>query len=119
LVEDDGSTREALREVLSRAGYSVLAAENGRQALDSVEAADTRPALILLDLAMPIMDGLAFLSRVPQNEKLAGVPVIVMSGDVRAARLRSEQRDNVMEVLPKPVNLDRMMELIRRHMALP
>jgi len=114
LVEDDTGTREALREVLDGAGYSVLRAENGMHALESVEATGVTPALILLDLAMPVMDGLAFLSHIPEHTHLASVPVIVMSGDSRAI-LRNGRPDNVMDVLPKPIDVSRMMELVRKH----
>jgi CheY-like chemotaxis protein len=84
-------------------------------ALESVEASGVTPALILLDLAMPVMDGLAFLSQIPQHTQLASVPVIVMSGDSRAPILRVERPDNVMDVLPKPIDVSRMMELVRKH----
>jgi CheY-like chemotaxis protein len=119
IVEDDSGTREALGEILNHAGYSVLSAENGMSALESVEATGATPALILLDLAMPIMDGLAFLSHIPDHAQLASVPVIVMSGDSRAPLLRAERPDNVMEVLPKPIDVGRMMELVRKHTGQP
>ncbi len=86
------------------------------RALQSVEAAGTTPALILLDLTMPVMDGVAFLAHIPAHAQLASVPVIVMSGDSRAL-LRAEQPDNVREVLPKPIDVSRMMELVRKHMG--
>ena len=116
LVEDDSGAREALCEILNHAGYSVLPAENGMRALQSVEATGTTPALILLDLAMPVMDGVAFLSHIPDHAQLASVPVIVMSGDSRAL-LSAERPDNVREVLPKPIDVSRMMELVREHMG--
>jgi CheY-like chemotaxis protein len=116
LVEDDSGAREALCEILNHEGYSVLPAENGMRALQSVEATGTTPALILLDLAMPVMDGVAFLSQIPDHAQLASVPVIVMSGDSRAL-LRAERPDNVREVLPKPIDVSRMMELVRKHMG--
>ena len=97
----------------------MLSAENGMRALESVAATGATPALILLDLAMPVMDGLAFLSKIPEHAQLARVPIIVMSGDSRAPQLRAEQPDNVMEVLPKPVDVERMMELVRRVTELP
>lgn len=115
LVEDDGGAREALREILNRAGYSVLPAENGMRALESVEAIGATPTLILLDLSMPVMDGMTFLARIPKHAQLASVPVIVMSGDARAPLLRAARPDNVREVLPKPIDVSRMMELVRKH----
>jgi CheY-like chemotaxis protein len=119
LVEDGSSTREALREILDQAGYSVLPAENGRHAFDSLEATGARPALILLDLAMPVMDGVAFLSQMLQHAQLASIPVIVMSGDPRAPRLRAARPRNVIDVLPKPIDVHRMMELVRKHATSP
>jgi CheY-like chemotaxis protein len=119
IVEDDNGTREALREILGHAGYSVLSAENGMHALESVEATGVTPALILLDLAMPVMDGLAFLSQIPEHTQLARVPVIVMSGDSRAPELRARRPHNIMDVLPKPIDVSRMMELVRKHTRQP
>jgi CheY-like chemotaxis protein len=118
IVEDDRHTREALHEILGDAGYSVLSAENGRHALESVAAANAAPALILLDLAMPVMDGMAFLSQIPAHTQLASVPVIVMTGDSRASELRAGRLHNVREVLPKPIDISRMLELVRKHTGL-
>jgi CheY-like chemotaxis protein len=115
LVEDDNRTREALHEILDRAGYAVLPAENGRRALESVEVTGTTPVLILLDLAMPVMDGIAFLAQVPYHAQLAKVPVIIMSGDPRRSHLCAERPANVSEVLPKPIDVRQMMELVRKH----
>jgi CheY-like chemotaxis protein len=108
-----------LREILSRAGYSVLSAENGLRALESVQATGAKPKLILLDLVMPVMDGVAFLSHIPRYAQLADVPVIIMSADSRAARLHAELPERVTEVLTKPINLSRMMELVRKHTSVP
>src|SRR5262245_38807138 len=56
VVEDIASAREALALVLRRHGYTVLAAEHGRRALDLLEAG-AKPDLILLDMLMPVLDG--------------------------------------------------------------
>lgn len=108
-----------MRDILNHAGYSVLSAENGMRALESVQASGVKPELILLDLAMPVMDGVAFLSHAPRYKQLADVPVIIMSADSRAARLHAERPEKVMDVLTKPINLTRMMELIRKHASGP
>jgi CheY-like chemotaxis protein len=97
----------------------VLSAENGMRALESIAATGTTPALILLDLAMPVMDGFAFLSHIPEHAQLARVPVIVMSADARAPQLRAERSNNVREVLLKPIDISQMMELVRKHTGQP
>jgi CheY-like chemotaxis protein len=108
-----------LHKILNHAGYSVLPAENGMRALESIEAAGSTPTLILLDLAMPIMDGVAFLARIPQHPQLANVPVIVMSGDSNASRVRDTRPDRILEVLPKPIDVRRMIELVTKHAGQP
>jgi len=118
IVEDDNGAREALGVILGAAGYSVLSAENGKHALESVTATQNAPTLILLDLVMPVMDGLAFLARIPEYAQLASVPVIVMSGDSQARQL-SQFHGNVMAVLAKPLNLSSMMELVRQYTEQP
>src|SRR5690242_5374004 len=60
VVEDDADVREALVDVLEAEGFSVAMAEDGAQALDYLGGAAPRPALILLDLMMPNMNGLQF-----------------------------------------------------------
>ena len=59
VVDDDRDIRESLRELLAEAGYAVAVAENGRVALERLRAG-LRPGVILLDLMMPIMDGMTF-----------------------------------------------------------
>jgi CheY-like chemotaxis protein len=117
VVEDDPVSRDAVCEILDHAGYAVMPAENGLRAFESVETGGVPPALVLLDLAMPIMDGLTFLSQVPRHPLFAKVPIIVMSGDVKALRLRVERPIDVMDVLPKPIDLERMMALVRKHIG--
>jgi CheY-like chemotaxis protein len=80
VVEDDASTRAGLTALLEAEGYSVLGAENGRQALDLLASGDP-PRLILLDLMMPVMDGWQFL--VQQRLAAASAPqppVVLLSG---------------------------------------
>lgn len=84
VVDDDQDIREALLDVLTDAGYSVLLAAGGAQALAILEADET-PSLILLDLMMPGMDPLAFRAAQLANPRTASIPLIVVSatGNVR------------------------------------
>jgi len=84
VVDDDEGTRGGLRTMLSRAGWSVTEAADGRTALQHVARA--RPAVILLDLMMPGMDGFAVLKELRANPDWAGIPVIVVTAmDMTAA----------------------------------
>lgn len=88
VVEDDADVLDVIALTLEDHGYSVLVAANGRQALDKLRAAEHRPALILLDLMMPVMDGRQFREAQRRDPALADVPVVLLSADVDIARSR-------------------------------
>ena len=115
LVEDDEAVREALAELLSTEGYRVVCARDGREALG--RAAAVRPALIVLDLSMPVMDGWAFRAAQLADPGLAGVPVIVLSaahgGEGAAAHLAPAA------YLAKPVEFERLLTLVHRYVGAP
>lgn len=78
VIDDDAVTREMVRRVAEQAGHTVREAENGRIGLERVDEAP--PALILLDLLMPEMDGFAFLEALREREDLRRIPVAVITG---------------------------------------
>ena len=82
IVDDDSSHREALDLLLSHEGFHVAGCSNGRQALDWLRTG--RPDLILLDLKMPVMDGLQFRAAQREDPAISGIPVIALSADVTA-----------------------------------
>jgi PAS domain S-box-containing protein len=94
VVDDDEISRGRLEAMLTRAGWSVATAENGRLGLESVER--IVPSLILLDLVMPELDGFGFLKALREREEWRGIPVVVVtSKDLDAhdrERLRGVER---------------------------
>jgi CheY-like chemotaxis protein len=78
VVEDDVDIRQLFADVLEAKGYRVLQAGNGSEALDLLRAG-VAPALILLDLMMPVMSGAELLQILQQDPELARVPVVVVS----------------------------------------
>jgi len=109
VVEDDEQIRETLTEILEYHGYDALAVSHGREALDQL-AAGARPALILLDLMMPVMDGQEFRAEQLKQRELASIPVVVISAfrDLREAV--REMRPSA--VLHKPVDLSELLQVI-------
>jgi CheY-like chemotaxis protein len=79
IVEDDRDIRENLRELFEIMGYAVFLAANGKEALDLLRSGTLNPGVILLDLAMPIMDGKTFLAELEQDGKVSKPPVVVMT----------------------------------------
>src|SRR5258706_14382619 len=79
VVEDDLELRQVVCEVLEQAGYRTVTASNGREALDQLIFGGLTPALILLDLRMPIMDGWEFARVARCYTRLAYIPIVVVS----------------------------------------
>lgn len=99
LVEDDAPTREMIQRVLEKESFTVRTAENGRLALDSI--AQQIPALVLLDLMMPEMDGFEFLRELRTKEEWREVPVIVLTAKELTAEDRSVLLGKVEKILQK------------------
>jgi twitching motility two-component system response regulator PilG len=78
VVDDSPTIRKILGLTLERAGYDVVAEPDGESAL--ARLTDTKPDLILLDIAMPKLDGYEVCKQIKQNPRIADVPVVMLSG---------------------------------------
>ncbi len=109
VVEDNEDIREALMDLLGDAGYAAVGAANGREALSWLRRGG-RPAVILLDWSMPIMDGRAFLEEQDQDADLSTFPVIVVTAGADLAGLQRSR-----PVMKKPVEFEKLLEAISDH----
>jgi CheY-like chemotaxis protein len=110
-VDDDPLIRESLSELLEHKGYSVLQAENGRRALDVLKEVPPRtPCIVVLDLAMPVLDGHQFLKYRAEDPRLRHIPVVVVSGNPRPI----EPLEGIEAYLEKPLEPDVLLQIIRR-----
>ena len=90
VVEDQEDNRRILRDLLSGAGFDLIEAENGEEAVASAQA--SRPDLILMDIQLPLLDGYEATRRIKADPDLKSIPIIVvtsyaLSGDEEKARL--------------------------------
>lgn len=99
IVDDDGENRALLRRFVEREGFSVEEAENGAVGLERLAA--RTPAVILLDLMMPVMDGFAFLESLRQMPAFQAVPVIVITAKDLTEHDRSILRGRVEQIVQK------------------
>ena len=109
VVEDELSIATMLGDVLEEAGYQVLLAKNGREALELLSTA--HPAAVVTDMMMPIMDGWQFREAQLSNVLYADIPVVVVSATARVER----PLDGISAFLKKPVNLEQLLDAVARH----
>jgi CheY-like chemotaxis protein len=112
VVDDDPMVREALFDLLTDEGFLVSVAVNGADALERLRAGAVPPALIVLDLAMPVMDGYGFLDCLHSDPQLTGIPVLVFSATVSDDRLPEGIRS-----MRKPMDSRVLLATIRAALA--
>jgi CheY-like chemotaxis protein len=112
VVDDDADIRSSVADILGDAGYEVEAAANGREALALLRHS-RRPALILLDLMMPELDGWGFMAALERElPELARVPVVIFSAHGEADAAASSL--DVIGFVKKPIRLDDLLSAIAR-----
>ncbi len=107
IVEDDDDLRAVVSEMLKQLGYSVATAINGRDALDYLRA-HRAPGLIVLDLMMPVMDGVEFCRRRLRDPALRSIPLFLFT-----ARGQSIANVSAVKVLRKPLVVEEFIDAVR------
>jgi two-component system response regulator (stage 0 sporulation protein F) len=108
VVDDELEVRQLLQEFLSGRGYEALLAGSGMEALDAVEA--EKPDLVLLDVAMPEMDGVEVLKRLAMMDP--PVPVIMVTANTDLSLTSRLLAMGAVDYIPKPFDLDYLDQAI-------
>ena len=112
IIEDDADMREIERATLDSAGYHVVLATNGQEGLQLL--AKQSPCVILLDLMMPVMDGLTFLAERRRRGLARGVPVVCVTAGGSEIQ-RHALTLGASECLLKPPDFEVLCERVRYH----
>jgi CheY-like chemotaxis protein len=112
VVDDDEDSRRILMYGLGGAGYRVLLAENGAAAVELCRV--VLPSLVIMDLAMPEMDGLMAVRALKQDDRTRNVPVIAWSARVFAGDSNDLLNAGFDDVLAKPALPAEVIEAVRR-----
>ena len=107
VIDDDPESLEAASELLQGAGYSVVPARNGLEALQELQAG-LRPRAMIIDLSMPLIDGRAFVEICAADPTYARIPRIILSADRNARAMK----DRARAVLPKPVQGQTLLDAL-------
>jgi CheY-like chemotaxis protein len=117
VADDDPVSRRMLSHIIGRMGHRVVTVENGRLALEQLSGEP--PDLLILDLAMPEMDGLTTLRLARNDERYRDLPIVMLTAsgldrDARAARV-----EGVSEFLTKPFRSQELVDVIQRLLENP
>jgi two-component system cell cycle response regulator DivK len=113
VVEDNEKNMKLLRDVLQATGYHVLEATTGGSAVELASA--HRPALVLMDIRLPDVDGVEALGRLRGDKRTAAIPVLALT-----AQAMHGDRDRFLAAgfdgyVSKPVNVIELLGVVRRH----
>jgi two-component system, cell cycle response regulator DivK len=113
IVEDNEKNMKLFRDVLQATGYSTLEATTGEEAIEL--SLSQAPALVLMDVQLPGIDGVGALERLRQNERTASIPVLALT-----AQAMSGDRERFLEAgfdgyLAKPVDVGALIDAVREH----
>jgi len=112
VVEDFEDSRFMLRRLLEIAGYRVVEASDGEQAVEL--AVQKRPALILMDLSLPKLDGLTATRKIRQHQTMGRVPIVAVSAhDAPESRIEALEA-GCDEYVTKPIDFDNLNALLKR-----
>lgn len=114
LIVDDSADNRALLSVLLKAqGYAIISTADGATGLAWLRSGDPLPDVILLDLQMPVLDGVGFRELQRIDERLKDIPVVLMTGEENLEFYRNQL--GLRDVLSKPLNVASLIEAIERN----
>jgi CheY-like chemotaxis protein len=111
VVEDEPATRQLLTSMLELAGFTVEAVRDGGEALSRL-LRDPLPSLLILDIMMPVIDGLTILRWVTSHPRTAGIPVVMASAKSDPLAIRLATVDGAAGFISKPFSPDEALKVI-------
>lgn len=116
VIEDDKATRGILKLALENANYEVAVAADGNEALTILSSKENHPELILLDLAMPGMNGFEFREAQLKSKDLAHIPAILLTAN--NSFIKYKEPLQAFEFLNKPIELKDLLFIIENFFIL-
>jgi two-component system cell cycle response regulator DivK len=115
VVEDQADNRRILRDLLSNAGYELIEAESGEEAITAVVA--RRPDLILMDIQLPVIDGYEATRRIRSNPGLKSVPIIAVTSYALAGDEAKALAAGCTAYVTKPFSPRALLAKVQEHLT--
>jgi CheY-like chemotaxis protein len=109
VVDDDPAILEICSDLLQTEGYTVMVATNGQQALEQIRTEP--PQVVLMDIMMPVLDGVEACRQVKANPATADIPVVLMSARTNLTR-QSQDLASADALVAKPFDIDHLLNTI-------
>ena len=119
IVDDEPLIVRLIQVNLERAGYGVLMASDGQEAMQILQKATTLPDLILLDGIMPYMDGFEALTQIKADPRLQAIPVVMASARSRDADVLEGGNRGASHYLSKPINPTELLNVVHEQIGAP
>ncbi len=116
VVDDRWENRSVLFNMLTPIGFTVLEAENGRQALE--KALQHQPDAVITDLVMPVMNGLELTQELRRSDNLSSVIILATSASVASFDRQQSRDSGCQDFLPKPIEIDQLLDCLKSYMKL-
>jgi two-component system, cell cycle response regulator DivK len=113
IAEDNGKSMKLFRDVLEASGYETLEATTGEQAIDL--ATQHGPDLVLMDIQLAGLDGLAALRRLREDERTAAIPVVALTAQAMAGDRERFLEAGFNDYVSKPVNVAEFIRTVKHH----
>lgn len=113
IVEDNETNMKLFRDVLQATGYVTVEAVSGEQAM--ALAAESVPALVLMDIQLPDVDGVEALRRLRADERTAGIPVLALTAQAMQGDRERFLAAGFDGYVSKPVDIAELVAMVRRH----
>jgi len=110
IVDDESDIRELLKDILNVSGFEVMEAENGKIALEKFY--HHKPDAAIIDLNMPIMDGVKLTEQILKYEK--NFPILILSGFLHKYSVDDLKKMNIRNVLSKPVDINEIFKEVKK-----
>ena len=112
VVDDSSAMRALLAMTLRTAGFAVVEARDGREALERLDAGPVD--VIVSDCIMPVMDGISLVREIKRQPALQGIPIIMLTTESQGAQIQEGRALGVQAWIVKPFKPEKFIEAVRR-----